>query len=266
MLPKDSPKLADKDIGKLCLMSSDIPGITPSLYQDIYPAAYPAENAMYQRPGMPTGTKTGPGTMGGDSVSFSPQAMQQARGAGAQTGTEGGKPLSEAEQRQIDELEQTDRRVRAHEQAHIAAGGGLTSSGASFQYRTGPDGKQYAVGGEVQIDTSEEKTPDATIRKAQRIKAAALAPADPSGQDRSVAASADAMATKARQELAQMQAQQGGKGARAATASGIAGGVGQIKSAQPVRYSGGVTKANTSDAKIAYIERQPAPATVSFSA
>jgi hypothetical protein len=85
----------------------------------------------------------------------------------------------------------------------MAAGGGITVGGASFQYQQGPDGKSYAVGGEVHIDTSEGSSPEQTIQKMQAIRRAALAPASPSGQDRAVAAAASAAETQARAELAQ---------------------------------------------------------------
>jgi hypothetical protein len=59
------------------------------------------------------------------------------------------------------------------------------------------------VGGEVSIDTSPVAgNPEATIAKAHQIEAAALAPADPSGQDHSVATQAQAMAAAAEAELA----------------------------------------------------------------
>ncbi|WP_170228280.1 putative metalloprotease CJM1_0395 family protein [Denitratisoma oestradiolicum] len=96
--------------------------------------------------------------------------------------------LTPEQQRQVQELRQIDQRVRAHEQAHISAGHGVITSGASFAYTYGPDGRQYAVSGEVGIDTSAEDKPEANIDKGQRIQAAALAPRDPSPQDRSVAA------------------------------------------------------------------------------
>lgn len=110
-------------------------------------------------------------------------------------------PKAAQEKKQVDELKKTDRQVRAHEQAHLAAAGGLAMGGASFTYRRGPDGLQYAVGGEVHIDVSPGRTPQETIAKAERIKAAALAPADPSGQDRSVAAQAGQMQRDAQIEL-----------------------------------------------------------------
>ena len=110
--------------------------------------------------------------------------------------------LSKEEKEEIDKLRTRDREVRAHEQAHAAAAGGHAKGGPSFTFQRGPDGRLYAVGGEVNIDTSPiEGNPQATIRKAQQIRAAALAPADPSPQDRSVAAAASALESRARHEL-----------------------------------------------------------------
>lgn len=109
--------------------------------------------------------------------------------------------LSNAEQQALTQLEARDKQVRAHEQAHVSAGGELITSGASFTYQVGPDNRRYAVAGEVGIDTSPGTTPEETLERAARIRAAALAPADPSAQDRQVAAQADRMATEARQEL-----------------------------------------------------------------
>lgn len=114
-----------------------------------------------------------------------------------------GEDLSREELQEVRELRARDRKVRAHEQAHLAAGGGLVRGGARYEYQRGPDGKSYAVGGEVSIDTSGEKTPEQTVQKMQRVQAAALAPADPSGQDRAVAAAAARRAQAARAEMAE---------------------------------------------------------------
>ncbi len=115
--------------------------------------------------------------------------------------TEKNNELSEEEKRQVQELSVRDQEVRAHEMAHVAAAGQYAQGGANFEFQTGPDGKRYAVGGEVSIDTSEvPDNPEATIRKMQVIKRAALAPAQPSGQDRTVAAQASQKEIKARQE------------------------------------------------------------------
>ncbi len=118
-----------------------------------------------------------------------------------------GQELSEEDQRKVERLKQRDREVRAHEAAHMAAAGGNARGGAHFDYEKGPDGRSYAVGGEVSIDTSTVSgDPEATLAKAQAIRQAALAPADPSGQDRQVAAEAVAMAAQARQEISQRAA------------------------------------------------------------
>lgn len=110
--------------------------------------------------------------------------------------------LDPAEEDQKKRLRDRDTEVRSHEMAHLAAAGGLASGGMSLVYQTGPDGRQYAVGGSVQIDTSKANTPEETIQKAQRIRAAALAPSDPSSQDLQVAARASQMEAEARNELA----------------------------------------------------------------
>ena len=63
--------------------------------------------------------------------------------------------------------------------------------------------------GEVSIDVSAVPgDPEATIRKAQVIRKAALAPANPSSQDRSVAYAATKMEMKARQELARLKSEE----------------------------------------------------------
>ncbi len=110
----------------------------------------------------------------------------------------GKKELSDDEAKLVEQLKTIDQKVRAHEQAHLSAGGNLVRSGANFQYQKGPDGKQYAVGGEVQIDASPiPDDPEKTIQKMQQVKRAALAPSDPSPQDRKVAAEASQIEAQA---------------------------------------------------------------------
>jgi len=118
---------------------------------------------------------------------------------GSRTGKPSPKQLAPKQQAEVKDLEARDREVRAHEAAHQAAAGGL-GGGASFDYETGPDGRSYAVGGEVPIDMSMGRTPEETIRRAQQVRAAALAPADPSPQDMAVAAAAGQMEASARQQ------------------------------------------------------------------
>ena len=113
--------------------------------------------------------------------------------------------LTPEQQRQVESLKQRDQEVRQHEQTHMAVGGNLVSGGPSYTYETGPDNKRYAVGGEVSIDISPGRTPEETILKAQRIREAALAPANPSSQDHSVAAQASRMEGEARQQQQALQ-------------------------------------------------------------
>lgn len=107
------------------------------------------------------------------------------------------------EQQLIRDLAALDREVRQHELSHAAVGGQYAGA-PTFDYERGPDGRLYAIGGEVSIDTSKvSNDPAATLEKAEVIIRAALAVADPSPQDRAVAARAAAMASEARAELAQ---------------------------------------------------------------
>ncbi len=107
-----------------------------------------------------------------------------------------------AEVHLIQELAARDREVRTHEQAHLAAAGGLAHGGAKFKFTTGPNGRQYATSGEVTIDVSPvPNDPEATVVKARKISRAALAPANPSQADRAVAARANALAIEAKVEI-----------------------------------------------------------------
>ncbi|WP_193170494.1 putative metalloprotease CJM1_0395 family protein [Nisaea nitritireducens] len=111
--------------------------------------------------------------------------------------------LTEEEQETVDDLKERDAEVRRHEQAHKAAGGQYAGS-ISYTYQAGPDGRRYAVGGEVPIETSPVAgDPDATIRKLQQVRNAALAPAEPSAADQAIAAQASQGIQQARAEKAQ---------------------------------------------------------------
>jgi hypothetical protein len=112
--------------------------------------------------------------------------------------------LSEEDKKLVAELKKADRQIKQHEMAHMAAAAGIAISGAQFEYKRGPDGVMYAVAGEVNIDTSPVSgDPQATLAKAQKIERAAMAPVDPSPQDRKVAAQARQMAVKARMDMMQ---------------------------------------------------------------
>lgn len=115
--------------------------------------------------------------------------------------------LSPEEQQRVRELQKRDREVRRHEQAHLAAGGNLVT-GPFFEFVRGPDGRQYAVGGSVNIDTQAVPgDPQATIQKMDQVQRAALAPASPSPQDRRVSREAAQKEAQARQELREAEQQ-----------------------------------------------------------
>ncbi|MDP2595741.1 putative metalloprotease CJM1_0395 family protein [Alteromonas stellipolaris] len=109
---------------------------------------------------------------------------------------------TEEEQQEISNLEARDQEVRTHEQAHAAAGGQHAGT-PQYEYTTGPDNKRYVTDGEVSIDISELNSPEETLRKMQQVRAAALAPAEPSAQDLKVAAEATQKSFEARSEIAE---------------------------------------------------------------
>jgi len=109
-------------------------------------------------------------------------------------------------ERVIAELRMIDMKVRAHEMAHASVGGQYAGA-PSYTYVRGPDGRLYAVAGEVPIDVSPEDTPEKTVRKMEQVIAAALAPADPSPQDLAVAAKAAQILQRALMEYAKQKAE-----------------------------------------------------------
>lgn len=115
--------------------------------------------------------------------------------------------LTPEQKEQVVKLQARDMEVRTHEAAHQAAGGGL-AGGASFEYQKGADNRLYAVGGEVPITFKEGATPQESIANARQIRAAAMAPANPSAQDYAVASSATMMELKAQQELLKLKMQE----------------------------------------------------------
>ncbi|MDE5878435.1 MAG: hypothetical protein K2G99_00135, partial [Desulfovibrio sp.] len=122
-----------------------------------------------------------------------PGAQETGQNPGQTSAQTSGQPgdslhLSPEAQAQLRELKQRDAEVRAHERAHMAAGGQYVAGGPSYQYQQGPDGRQYAIGGHVSIDASSiPDDPDAGAAKARQVRRAALAPGEPSAQDRAEA-------------------------------------------------------------------------------
>ncbi|XPV68469.1 MAG: putative metalloprotease CJM1_0395 family protein [Halarcobacter sp.] len=109
--------------------------------------------------------------------------------------------LTQQERIELNKLQVTDAKVRAHEAAHQS--GSAASGGASFTYEKGPDGVMYAVAGEVPVRIETGSTPQESISNLQGVISTALAPADPSPQDVSVASKARVLMMKAQQEFAQ---------------------------------------------------------------
>ncbi len=110
--------------------------------------------------------------------------------------------VTDEDRREAAKMRARDGEVRAHERAHKAAGGAYAGA-VSLTYARGPDGKRYAVAGEVPIDAAPvDGDPRATIAKLTQVKRAALAPASPSGPDRAIAASATAAILEAQSQLA----------------------------------------------------------------
>lgn len=181
----------------------------------------PRPNQQHPPPPLPAATRpvaaqgaapaSGSGPVPSGSASPPPDGAAAApAGEGAGPGTE---ELSADEQSEVQDLKKRDREVRQHEQAHMAAAGGYARGGPSYEYTTGPDDRRYATGGEVSIDTSKvPDDPEATIRKAQVVYRAAMAPAEPSSQDRSVASQAKQMEAEARRELAEARREEAGAG------------------------------------------------------
>jgi hypothetical protein len=119
-----------------------------------------------------------------------------------------GEPLSDREQQELQQLRARDTEVRTHEQAHKAVGGRYAGA-ISYTYTTGPDGRRYVTGGSVPIDMSPiPGDPEATIAKMRIVRAAAMAPAEPSPQDRSVAAAADRAMAQAMTEASKQRMQE----------------------------------------------------------
>lgn len=152
-------------------------------------------------------------------ISKQAQAKQEQEVSNKETDKASKTELSEDDEMRVQELKDRDREVRVHEQAHAAVGGQYAGA-PSYEYESGPDGKRYAVGGEVSIDVSEEKEPEDTVQKMQIVRAAALAPAEPSSQDLKVAAEASQKEQQARMQIGQARlSPEDGPSSNAPTAS-----------------------------------------------
>ena len=172
-------------------------------------------------------------------------SQEQGDSDSAQQKSDADKQQQEADRDIIRQLASRDREVRAHEQAHAAVGGQYSGS-PSYTFEKGPDGVNYAVGGEVSIAAPPSGDPEVTLRAAEQIQRAALAPANPSPQDVRVAASAAQTAVNARAEIVQAKSQQRLEQAE------------QAKSAQLQRVEERADTAQQAEQDQAYLDRQEA--------
>lgn len=182
------------------MISGSLPSMAPAFPAPSVGTGGAAEDASL-RPSSDASppSRTSPETSGTDRAADGNAAEDRARSPDPRV--EDAQGLDEAELKQLAELKARDREVRAHEAAHQAVGGQYAGS-ISYVYERGPDGAQYAVGGEVSISTSPVRgDPQATIDKMRVVRAAALAPAEPSPQDRAVAAEAMQLMLQAQAEL-----------------------------------------------------------------
>lgn len=168
-----------------------ISALTPSLAQPIPVVRPPAAAAA------PAGQPPAQAAARADKAIASESIAETVRAAPKLT------PKQEA---RVRELQRLDAKVRAHEQAHAAVGGQYAGA-PSYETTRGPDGRVYATGGHVSIDLSPVPgDPAATIQKMEVVKRAALAPAEPSAQDRSVAQKAERLRLEAQRELRAQEA------------------------------------------------------------
>ena len=108
-------------------------------------------------------------------------------------------------QQEVQQMATRDREVRAHEQAHRSVGG-QHAGPIMLNLERGPDGINYAVSGEVAINVSAiADDPQASIAKLMQVRRAALAPAEPSAQDRQVAAAAGQKILEAQSQILAQQ-------------------------------------------------------------
>jgi len=166
--------------------------------------AYPTDNSGW--PKLLLGSESASGAESGSETPDSRKSVQKEAVANSNFDVS---TLPPEDQAVVRKLKIRDQEVRNHEAAHISAGGPYVRGGAVYSYATGPDGKRYAVGGEVSIDVSAvSDDPEATAAKMRVVKQAALAPANPSGADISAAARASQTEAAARIEAAEKAKQE----------------------------------------------------------
>jgi len=95
----------------------------------------------------------------------------------------------------IQRLQQRDREVHLEEQTHVSVAGKYARGAPSYNYQMGPDGRMYAVGGRVAVDTGSTGNSAEDQIKSRTLRAAALGVANPSTADAMVAMHAGNLTT-----------------------------------------------------------------------
>jgi hypothetical protein len=192
---------------------------------ELNPVSHAASTAALRSRAPDSGRDRAPLSAAGDALG--PAVVNHMKRAGT---------ADDAEQEEVRKMQARDSEVRAHERAHATAGGSLAGA-PSFQFERGPDGRSYAVGGEVSIDVSEvSNDAEATVRKMQQVKRAALAPQNPSDADRAIAAMADAKIAAARLALINKDSPKEPSSSRAGDAAHMAFGSHEQRNAAAAAY------------------------------
>lgn len=109
--------------------------------------------------------------------------------------------LSEAERQEVRRLRSQERRLSMAQNAQRQLAGPYARS-VSRSFRNGPDGVGYAVDGSISLDTTASSSPQENLKKAQTLRAAAMASGQPSASDMEAIARANQMEAKAQLEMA----------------------------------------------------------------
>ena len=124
------------------------------------------------------------------------RGQRDARARGASVDSHG---RTAAEEKLLGDLERIDKEVHEHEMQHYLMAQPYARSPEYF-YVIGPDGRRFAVSGLTAFDaTPIAGDNDATIRKLDALVRAALAPREPSEEDRRVAATLEQLIALLRQ-------------------------------------------------------------------
>ena len=166
-----------------------------------------------------------------------------------------GNELTPSEKEEVRKLQESDTRVRAHEMAHKAAAGSLAAGGPYYDLQQGPDGQNYAVGGEVPIRLPRTDDYKQALKDAQQAERAALAPADPSPDDYAAAAAFRQRAVEARSKLSKEAQEEVSDQASQGTS---------VKGAE--KKSEDETAPSSGDTPPASVVEQPVPSSFSTSA